>query len=111
MSLVAVPIARMRCEMWRGEGEDGNEDLSSDKDHAIMASCDGRIALPGERQGENRRAALVTQELDPSPGSGFMLLFFTFMLKCLASRLDFALFLAFLLFLSQILQFWRTFCK
>lgn len=97
--------------MWRGEGEDGNEDLSSGEDHAVTPSCDGSIALSRERQGENRRAALATQELDPSPGSGFMLLFFTFMPQHLASRLDFAFFLALLLLLSQIFQFWGTFCE
>lgn len=35
--LIAVSVARMRCEMRRGEGEDGSEDLSSDEDHAITA--------------------------------------------------------------------------
>lgn len=74
--LVAVSIARTRCEMWRGEGEDGNEDLSSDEDRAITPSCDGSVALSRERQGENRRVALAAQELDPSLGSGLMLLVF-----------------------------------
>jgi len=78
--------------MWRGEGADGSEDLSSNEDHAVTPSYDGSIALSGERQGENRRAALAIQELDPSPDLGFMLLVFTFMPEHLASRLDFALF-------------------
>lgn len=104
MLLVTVCIARTRCEMWRGEGEDGHEDLSSDEDHAVTPSCDGSIALSRERQGENRRAVLATQELDPPPGSGFMLLFLTFMPEHLSSRLAFALLFVLLLVLSQILQ-------
>lgn len=71
--------------MRRGEGEGGHEELSSDEGHAITPSCDESVGVPRERQGENRRTALVTQELDPSPGSGFMLL--VFLLSC-PSTLD-----------------------
>lgn len=41
---------------------------------------------------KDKRAALAIQELDTSPGSGFMLLCFAFMPKQLAGRLDLAYF-------------------
>lgn len=36
--------------MWRGEGEDGTEDLSCEEDHALAPSSDGSMALARERQ-------------------------------------------------------------
>lgn len=77
-------MAKTRCEMWRGEAEDGSEHLSSEDHAAVM----GALLFPEK----DKQAALAIQELDTFPGSGFMLLCFAFMPKNLAGRLDFASF-------------------